>query len=161
MRLRRDDDVPKSRIEGIYGMYRRVEAVNKLGPDGILIRLQNTQDDPCTVARQLRQIIDFRDQEIDKLREDCVLLLVAKCVEFYGTNVIVREPQNLYPHDETIQNFRGWAACSAYVYQSNDGQWLQHDIDNIKKQNPYISAVWDTLQYIRNPAQRGCSWANN
>ncbi|CAF3170966.1 unnamed protein product [Rotaria socialis] len=141
--------VPKNRIEGFYDMYRRVEAVDKLGTDGLLIRLQNTQDDSCTATRQLREIILAKDQEIDALREDRVLPLVAKCVEFYGTNVIVHQLKNIYPQNLTIQKFRGWTDCSAYAYQNNNGQWLQVDIDRIINENATISAVWDTLIYIR------------
>jgi hypothetical protein len=150
--------VSKSEIEGIYEMYRRVEAVSKLGANGLLIRLQNTQDDPCTAARQLRATIAIKDEEIDKLKEDRVLPLVAKCVDFYGTMVIVRQLKTMYPQDNIINNFRGWADCTAYVYRNNAGQWLQPVINQIIYADPNITGVWDTLRFIcerRNIAVHG------
>ncbi|CAM4988872.1 unnamed protein product, partial [Rotaria socialis] len=141
--------VPTNQIEAVYGMYTRVRAVNKLRPNDILIPLQNTQDDPCTATRRLREIILAKDQEIEALREEGVLPLVAKCVEFYGTNIIVPKLKAEHPQNDSIQNFRGWAHCCAYAYGNNDGQWLQDDINQIINQNPHISGVWDTLIYIR------------
>ncbi|CAF3694416.1 unnamed protein product [Rotaria socialis] len=141
--------VRKDQIEGMYEMYRRVQAVNKLRHNDLLIRLQNTQDDPCMATRQLSEIILLKDEEIDEMREDCVLPLVTKCVEFYGTNIIVPRLKEMYPQNDSIQNFRGWAHCCAYAYGNNDEQWLQDDINQIINQNPHISGVWDTLIYIR------------
>ncbi|CAM2729900.1 unnamed protein product, partial [Rotaria socialis] len=141
--------VPENQIEGMYEMYRRVQAVNKLGPNGLLIRLEDIQGDPYLDARYLREAILLKDQEIDKMREDCVLPLVSKCVEFYGTNVIVPRLKEMYPQNDSIQNFSGWADCCAYAYRNNVVLWLQADINQIIDQNPNISGVWNILKYIR------------
>jgi len=131
-----------------YEMYTMTTKPRQLRPNDLVIRLQNTQHDPCTAATQLREIITFKDQKIDQLKEDRVLPLVAKCVQFYGTEVIVRQLKTRYLKNNTIQNFRGWSDCTTYAYQTKAGKWLQADIDQIINADPNITPAWDTLRFM-------------
>lgn len=130
-------------------MYKRIRIVDQLKPNDVVIRLQNTQDSQCTTATQLREIITTQQKLIDDLKEDNVLPLVAKCVEFFGSEVIVRKLKAQFPDDDIIRDFRGWSDCVAYAYQNGDGKKLQKHIRKTMIKHPNIKPyTWQTLRFL-------------
>jgi hypothetical protein len=108
----------------MYEMFRKIEDLDELRADDLVIRLQNMPNDPCTAATELLQILVFKDREIYNLKEARILPLVCKCFEFYRKNQadinavtqqnmsgaiwdtlnFIRQQRNIVVHEPITQN---------------------------------------------------------
>ena len=131
--------VAENEIEGRYHMYRRINAVNQLGQNGLVIRHPPTQDEQCTRVRDLRQIITLKDQEINHLKEARALPLVAKCFEFYRNN---QDAINQFAQQNTNINRAYWNTLNIIRELRNDvlhGRITEND----------LQLLHDSVQYFR------------